>query len=163
MSEHTTIIREATEADVPVILTLIKELAEYEKLSDIVEATEESLAEVLFGKFPVAEALVAFHGDELAGYAIFFHSVSTFVGRAGIYLEDIYVRPSLRGKGIGKTLFATVARTARDRKCARMEWQVLRWNKPAIDFYEAHGAESLDAWVTMRLSGDSLSDVAAGE
>jgi GNAT superfamily N-acetyltransferase len=157
------LIREATEADVPMILTLIKELAEYEKLTDILMATEESLSEVLFGKCPVAEALVAFYDDEPAAYAIFFHSVSTFLGRAGIYLEDIYVRPHLRGKGIGKTLFATVARIARDRKCGRMEWQVLRWNKPAIDFYEAHGAESMDGWVTMRLAGESLGKVAAGE
>jgi GNAT superfamily N-acetyltransferase len=156
-------IREATEADLPVILDLIRELAEYEKLTHIFEVTEDSLREVLFGEHPVAEALVAFYDGEPAAYAIFFHSLSTFLGRAGIYLEDLYVRPHLRGKGIGKTLFATVARIARDRKCGRMEWQVLRWNRTAIDFYEAHGAESLEGWVTMRLVGESLENVAAGE
>jgi GNAT superfamily N-acetyltransferase len=157
------IIREATRADVPAILALIKELADYEKLSHIVEATEESLSEVLFGERPVAEALIAFHEGEPAGYAIFFHSVSTFLGRAGIYLEDLYVRPHLRGKGIGKALFAAVARIARDRNSGRLEWQVLRWNSTAIDFYDAHGAESLDGWVTMRLAGDALDAVAAGD
>lgn len=154
------IIREATRADVPVILTLIKELAEYEKLSHIVEATEDSLGESLFGDNPPAEALVAFYEGEPAAYAIFFHSFSTFLGRAGIYLEDIYVRPHLRGKGIGKTLFARVARIACERSSGRMEWSVLKWNRTAIDFYEAHGAEPLDEWVMMRLMGDALEKVA---
>lgn len=155
-------IREANESDVSVILTLIKELAEYEKLSHIVETTEQSLSEVLFGENPVAEALVAYYEGEPAAYALFFHSVSSFLGRAGIYLEDIYVRPHLRGKGIGKVLFQTVARIACDRNSGRMEWSVLKWNKTALDFYEAHGAEPLDEWVMMRLTGESLSKVAAG-
>ena len=156
-------IREATEADLPVILDLIKELADYEKLSHIVEATVDSLREVLFGANPAAEALVAFYEDKPAAYALFFHSVSSFLGRAGIYLEDIYVRPHLRGKGIGKTLFSKVAQIARERNSGRMEWSVLKWNKSAIDFYEAHGAEPLDGWVMMRLTGGSLEKVAVGE
>ncbi len=156
-------IRPAREADVSVILMLIKELAEYEKLSDMVEATEESLAEVLFGEKPVAEALVAYWDGEPAAYALFFHSVSTFLGRAGIYLEDIYVRPHLRAKGIGKRLFQAVAQIACERHSGRMEWCVLKWNKPAIDFYEAHGAAALDEWTMMRLTGDSLSKVASGD
>jgi GNAT superfamily N-acetyltransferase len=154
------LIREATPGDIGLILTLIKELAEYEKLTHTLFATQESMNEALFGERPVAEALVAYYDDEPAGYAIYFHSMSTFLGRAGLYLEDIYVRPHLRGKGIGKTLFSIVANIAVERKCGRMEWQVLRWNQPAIDFYEAHGAEPLDGWLTMRLTGESLSKLA---
>lgn len=153
-------IREATEADIPVLLSLIRELAEYEKLTDIFVATEEMYKEALFGKCPVAEALVAFYDGEPAAYSIFFANFSTFLGRAGIYLEDIYVRPNLRGKGIGKTLFATVAKIAHDRNAGRLEWCVLKWNKTAIDFYEAHGAEPMDEWTTMRLTGEALARVA---
>ena len=160
LSETGLTIREATPEDIPLMLTLIKELAEYEKLTHTLEATEESMREALFAGRPAAEALMAFYNDEPAGYAIFFHSVSTFLGKAGLYLEDIYVRPHLRGKGIGKAMFVNIARIAAQRKCGRMEWQVLRWNQPAIDFYEALGAEAMDGWLTMRLAGDSLNDVA---
>ena len=156
-------IRKAVEADVPAIVMLIKELAEYEKLSDMVEVTDESLTEVLFGERPVAEALVAYYDGEPAAYALFFHNVSTFLGRAGIYLEDIYVRPHLRAKGIGNKLFKSVARIAFERKCGRMEWSVLKWNKPAIDFYEAHGAAELDKWTMMQLAGESLRKAASDE
>lgn len=154
------VIREAVHDDLPTILTLIKELAEYEKLTHTLEATEQSLGEALFGQRPVAEALVVFYDGQPAAYAIFFHSMSTFLGRAGLYLEDIYVRPHLRGKGIGKAVFKTVAGIAEQRKCGRMEWQVLRWNESAIDFYEAHGAEPLDGWLTMRLTSEAISKVA---
>ncbi len=154
------VIREAAHDDIPMILTLIKELAEYEKLTHTLEATEQSLGEVLFGQNPAAEALVAFYDGQPAAYAIFFHSMSTFLGRAGLYLEDIYVRPQLRGKGIGKAMFKMVASIAEKRNCGRMEWQVLRWNQPAIDFYEAHGAEPLDGWLTMRLTSEAISRVA---
>ncbi len=154
------IIREATPDDVALMLDLIRELADYEKLTHTLEATEESMREALFGDRPVAEALMAYFDDEPAGYAIFFHSMSTFLGRAGLYLEDIYVRPHLRGRGIGKAMFANIAHIAVQRKCGRMEWQVLRWNQPAIDFYDALGAEAMDGWLTMRLAGESLTNVA---
>jgi GNAT superfamily N-acetyltransferase len=153
-------IRQATEADIPALLGLIRELSEYEKLSHLVVATEESYRQALFGARPVAEALMAFYEGEPVGYAIYFPSFSTFLGRAGLYLEDIYVRPQTRGKGIGKKLFAAVARIARDRDCGRFEWCVLKWNTPAIEFYQALGAESLDGWLMMRLEGDSLARVA---
>jgi GNAT superfamily N-acetyltransferase len=154
------VIRDAVQEDIPMILTLIRELAEYEKLTHTLEATEQSLSETLFGKCPAAEALVAFYDGQPAAYAIFFHSMSTFLGRAGLYLEDIYVRPHLRSKGIGKAMFKTVASIAEKRNCGRMEWQVLRWNQPAIDFYKAHGAEPLDEWLTMRLTSEGLAKVA---
>jgi GNAT superfamily N-acetyltransferase len=154
------VIREATESDIPALLGLIRELAEYEKLTHILVATEEMYREALFGAKPVAEALLAFVEGEAVGYAIFFHNFSTFLGRAGLYLEDIYVRPQTRGKGVGKKLFATVARIAKDRNCGRYEWCVLKWNTPSIEFYEALGAESLDGWLMMRLDGDALAKVA---
>lgn len=159
------VIRPATESDIPALLGLIWELAEYEKLTHIMVATEEQYKEALFGAKPVAEALMAFVDGEAVGYAIFFHNFSTFLGRAGIYLEDIYVRPQVRGRGVGKKLFATVARIARERNCGRYEWCVLKWNTPSIDFYKALGAESLDGWLMMRLDGDALAKVAdlAGE
>lgn len=153
-------IREATESDIPSLLKLIRELAEYEKLTHILVATEELYKEALFGERPVAEALMAFYEGEPVGYAVFFHDFSTFLGRAGLYLEDIYVRPETRGKGVGKKLFATVARIARDRNCGRYEWCVLKWNTPSIEFYDALGAESLDGWLMMRLDGDALAKVA---
>jgi GNAT superfamily N-acetyltransferase len=153
-------IREANKQDIPALLALIRELSEYEKLSHLVVATEESYRQALFGETPVAEALMAFYAGEPVGYAIYFRSFSTFLGRAGLYLEDIYVRPETRGKGIGKKLFVAVARIARDRDCGRFEWCVLKWNTPAIEFYDALGAESLDGWLMMRLTGESLAKVA---
>lgn len=154
------IIREATEADIPALLTLINELAAYEKLTHLVVATEESYKEALFGANPAAEALIALSDGKPVGYAIFFRNFSTFLGRPGIYLEDIYVRPEARGKGIGKKLFCAVAKTAYDRDCGRMEWCVLKWNTPSIEFYDALGAESMDDWLLMRLTGDALGKVA---
>ncbi len=154
------VIRSATAADIPQIMALIRELAEYEKLSHEVEATEESLRELLFGPCPAAEALFAEYDGEPAGYALYFTSVSTFLGRRGIYLEDIYVRPHLRRQGIGKTLLIKVVQIAVERGCGRLEWCALNWNTPAIDFYKGIGAVPLEDWTTFRLTGDALMNVA---
>jgi len=149
-------IREATRADVPLILTFIRELAEYEKLLHEVEATEADLAETLFGARPYAEVVIAESEGNPAGFALFFHNYSTFAGRPGIYLEDLYIRPEARGKGIGRALLAHLAETALTRSCARLEWAVLDWNRPAIGFYESLGAKAMDEWTVYRLSGETL-------
>lgn len=149
-------IRPARRKDVPGIARLIRGLAEYEKLSDAVRLDEPRLAESLFGPRPYAEVLVAEEGRRLVGYALFFHSFSTFLARPGIYLEDLFVEPAERGKGHGKALFAAVARIALKRKCARLEWAVLDWNTPAIGFYRALGAEPLSGWTTYRMTGEPL-------
>src|SRR5215211_5990813 len=151
-------IRAATEDDVPLILSLIKELAEYERLSHEVRATEELLRNSLFGERRVAEALLGYLEDDPAGLALFFHNFSTFLARPGIYLEDLYVRPELRGAGIGKALLARLALLAMERNCGRVEWAVLNWNEPAIRFYQSLGALPQDQWTVYRLTGD-----AAGE
>lgn len=151
----------ATQADVPVILALIRELAEYERLADEVVATEAILEETLFGERRYAEVLLAYLGNEPAGYALFFHSFSTFLGRPGIYLEDIYVKPQYRGSGIGTTLLSKLARLAAERKCGRMEWAVLNWNEPSIGFYKSLGARPMDEWTVYRLTGDQLSRLGA--
>lgn len=156
------VIREAVEADISALLGLVRELAEYEKLTHMLIATEEMYREALFGERPVVEALMAIYDGKPVGYALFFHNFSSFLGRAGIYLEDVYVQPAMRGKGIGKKLFTTVARIAKERNCGRYEWCVLKWNKPSIEFYEALGAEALDEWQMMRLTGPALDKVAAG-
>lgn len=148
-------IRDAAERDIPVILSLIKELAVYEKLIDDVVATEESLREWMFRK-EKAECLMAEYKGEAVGYALYFHNFSTFAGRAGIYLEDIYVSPKVRGLGIGKALFEKVAAIAVERKCGRMEWCCLDWNQPSINFYLSMGAKPLDDWTLYRLSGEAL-------
>ena len=153
-------IRPATAHDVPTILSLIKELAEYEHLSHEVIATQESLTDALFGPRRAGEALIAEMAGEPAGYALFFHSISTFLGRAGIYLEDLYVRPNLRGQGIGRALLKRVAQIAVDRRCGRLEWSVLNWNEPAIRFYRSLGAAPLEEWTMYRLTGDALRRVA---
>ena len=146
-------IRAATPADVPVIVSLIRELAEYEKAAPgALSLTEDLLHESLFGVRPAVEALIASLGDEVAGYALFFHNFSSWRGKRGLFLEDIFVRPERRGRGIGKSLFVEVQRIARERGCARMEWLVLDWNQTAIDFYKAQGAEPLDGWTTFRLN-----------
>lgn len=150
------IIRPAVSGDVPAIHSLVRGLAEYEHLTDMFIATEEQFREALFGECPVAEALIAIYAGQPVGYTIFFHSFSTFLGKAGIYLEDIYVKPEYRGKGIGKAMFISVARLASERGCGRMEWSALNWNKPAIDFYEAHGAKQLNEWTMFRLTSDEL-------
>lgn len=154
MSEIT--MREATEYDVPLILQFIRELADYEKLLHAVEATEDALRESLFGARPAAEVLLAYDGDAPAGFALFFHNFSTFVGRPGLYLEDLYVKPQFRGRGIGKTLFRELAKIAKHRHCGRMEWAVLDWNRPAISFYERLGARSVDEWTIFRMTDEQF-------
>ncbi len=146
----------ATESDVPLILSFVRKLAEYEKLSHEVVATEEGLREGLFGARRAAEVLLAYWNDQPAGFALFFHNFSTFVGKPGIYLEDLFVEPSHRGRGIGKALLAKVARIANERGCGRLEWAVLDWNHPAIEFYRSVGAVAMDEWTVFRLAGDSL-------
>jgi len=153
-------IRPATPDDVPTIYSFILELAEYERLRHIVTATETDIREALFSRPPVAEALLAFHEGQPVGFALFFRSFSTFVGRPGLYLEDIYVKPEMRGKGIGRALLVRLAKIAQERRCGRMEWSVLDWNRPAIDFYKNLGAESLNEWTVFRLSGDNLNALA---
>lgn len=149
-------IRGAGRADCRLILTLIGELAEYERLAHEVVANESLLAEHLFGERPAAEVLIAEIGGEAAGFALFFTSFSTFLGRPGLYLEDLYVRPAQRGQGVGAALLQTVARLALERGCGRLEWSVLDWNTPAIGFYRALGAEPMDEWTTYRVTGAAL-------
>jgi GNAT superfamily N-acetyltransferase len=153
-------IRPAQPRDVPVILGLIRALAEYERLLDQVSATEAALHESLFGARPYAEALLAWRGDEAAGFALYFHNYSTFLAKPGIYLEDLFVQPAYRKHGIGKALLAEVARIAVARGCGRLEWAVLDWNAPAIAFYESLGARPLKEWIVNRLSGEALQALA---
>ena len=149
-------IRAATPADVPVILRLVRELAEYERESDAVVATEAMLDEALFGPTPAAEAVIAEIDGVPCGFALFFHNFSTWTGRRGLYLEDLYVTPEARGTGLGKAMLAHLAGIALDRGCARFEWAVLDWNAPAIAFYDAVAAESMDEWTVRRVTGDAL-------
>jgi GNAT superfamily N-acetyltransferase len=153
----------ATERDVPLILSFIRKLAEYEKLAHQVIATEELLREQLFGSRPMAEVILAHWNDEPAGFALFFHNFSTFLARPGIYLEDLFVDPPHRGKGIGKALLARLARLAVERECGRFEWAVLDWNQPAIDFYRSLGATPLDDWTLFRVTGEALHRLAESE
>src|SRR5271166_5559353 len=146
----------ATEADTGVILELIRGLAEYEKLSHQVIATEERLRQSLFGAHPAAEVLLANYGEECAGFALFFQNYSTFLAQPGIYLEDLFVKPHLRGKGIGLALLAQLASLAVARGCGRMEWEVLDWNEPSINFYKKLGAVPMDDWTRYRLTGPVL-------
>jgi GNAT superfamily N-acetyltransferase len=155
-------VREASADDVPLILTLIGELAEYERLSHEVVATEDSLQEWLFGDKPVAEVLIAESGTEAAGFALFFHSFSTFLGRPGIYLEDLYVRPAFRGRGMGKAMLVHLAKLAKERGCGRLEWSVLDWNEPSIRFYASLGAVAMNDWTVHRVTGEALDRLAAG-
>lgn len=148
-------IRLAEPADTPLILRFIKELAEYEKLANEVVATKEILEETLFGERSYAEVIIAEYNNEPVGYTLFFHNFSTFLGRPGLYIEDIYVTPEYRGKGIGQALLSCCARLAKERKCGRMEWWVLKWN-PARKFYEKIGAEAMDEWVVYRLTGEAM-------
>jgi GNAT superfamily N-acetyltransferase len=155
-------IERATEADVPLILRLIKELAEYERMADLVVATEDGLRETLFGARPSAEVLIAREGDEPAGFALFFHNYSTFLGRPGLYLEDLFVVPKFRGRGHGRALLERLAAIAVERNCGRFEWSVLDWNEPAIGFYKKLGAKPLDDWTIFRVAGDDLRKLASG-
>ena len=153
-------IRPATEDDVPIILSLIRELAAYERLSHEVVATEGLLRESLFGERRGAEVLIACCKGAPAGFALFFHSFSTFLGRPGIYLEDLYVKPEFRGRGIGRALLAHLARLAKGRGCGRLEWAVLDWNEPAIKLYKSIGAVPMDEWTVYRLTGEALETLA---
>ena len=155
-------IEPATEADVPAILRLIKGLAEYEKMADEVAATEQRLRDTLFGPRRFAEVVVGYAGTEPAGFAVFFHNFSTFLGAPGLYLEDIFVEPRWRGHGFGKALLAHVAQAAVARGCGRLEWSVLDWNEPAIGFYKKLGARPMDGWTTYRMTGDALAALAGG-
>jgi GNAT superfamily N-acetyltransferase len=156
-------IRPAASTDTPLILELIRALAEYEKLADACVATEEQLAETLFGPKPYAEAIIAEWDRAPAGFALYFHNYSTFLAQPGIYLEDLFVKPELRGKGIGKALLAALAQIAGERKCGRLEWAVLDWNEPSIGFYKKLGAKPLDDWTTFRITGPGLAKLARGE
>ncbi|WP_445766363.1 GNAT family N-acetyltransferase [Rheinheimera sp.] len=149
-------LRLATEQDVPTILAFINGLAEYEKLADQVVATEQQLRTTLFGDKPYAEVVLAEYGQHAAGFALFFHNYSTFLAKPGIYLEDLFVLPEYRGKGIGKVLLSYLAKLAVQRDCGRLEWSVLDWNQPAIDFYQAQGATMLHDWRINRVTGDAL-------
>jgi len=148
----------ATERDVPQILELIKGLAEYERLSHLVEATEDRLRRTLFGDRPAGEVWLAYTGEECAGFALFFTNYSTFLARPGLYLEDVFVKPHLRRKGIGLALLKKLAALARERDYGRMEWSVLDWNEPAINFYKKLGAVPLEEWTMFRLTGESLAN-----
>ncbi len=153
-------IRSARPGEESLLLDLIRELAVYERLEHAVEATPEMLAEALHGDDAVAECLLADWEGETVGFALFFRNFSTFVGRPGLYLEDLYVRPSHRGRGIGKALLLTLAGIARERGYGRMEWRVLDWNQPAIEFYRSLGAEPMDDWTVYRLDRQALSALA---
>ncbi|HJT33647.1 MAG TPA: GNAT family N-acetyltransferase [Pirellulales bacterium] len=155
------IIRAATAADAPAICGLIRALAEYERLTHEVLFDEAQVTEHLFGARPFAEVLLAEENGQVAGFALFFHNFSTFVGRPGIYLEDLFVLSEHRGRGYGKALFQTVARVAVERGCGRMEWTALNWNEPAIEFYRSFGAVPMSEWTTYRLTGEKLAAAAA--
>jgi GNAT superfamily N-acetyltransferase len=158
--DFSVMISPATETDIPIILSLIRGLAEYEKLSHEVVATEALLLEHLFGPRPVAEVRIARLDETVAGFALYFHNFSTFLGRPGIYLEDIFVRPEFRGRGVGRALLKEVARVAAERKCGRLEWSVLDWNEPAIKFYQSLGAKPMSEWTIYRMTGDAIRKLA---
>ncbi|ALK29752.1 GNAT family N-acetyltransferase [Burkholderia plantarii] len=153
-------IRDAAPSDVAALIALTRELAEFESLTHLFVATEADLADALFGKNPAAGALVATHDDDLVGYALYFQNYSTFVGKRGLYLEDLYVKPACRGTGLGTRLLRAVAALAVERRCGRFEWTVLDWNRQAIDFYERMGAVVLPDWRVVRVTGDALDALA---
>ena len=156
-------IRPAGVGDVPIILELIRDLATYERAPDEVTATEEQLVDVLFGERPVAEVLLAFEAESPVGFAVYFYNFSTWLGRPGLYLEDLFVKPEKRGKGYGRALLVELAKIARERACGRMEWAVLDWNEPAIKFYRALGAQSMHEWTVFRLTRDEIASLANSE
>ncbi|MGH9801374.1 MAG: GNAT family N-acetyltransferase [Blastocatellia bacterium] len=154
------VIRQATEADVPLILQFIRGLAEYEKLSHEVVADEATLRRTLFGERRVAEVVIGYDNDRAVCFALFFHNFSTFLGKPGIYLEDLFVNPDQRGKGFGKAMLVYLAKLAVERECGRLEWSVLDWNEPAINFYKSLGAKPMDEWTMFRVTGDALTQLA---
>jgi GNAT superfamily N-acetyltransferase len=153
-------IRATVESDVPLVLQFIRDLAVFERLEHLVVCTEEQLRGVLFGQRRYAEVLIGEEDGTPAGFALFFHNFSTFLGRPGIYLEDLFVKPEMRGRGYGKALLASLARIAQERECGRVEWAVLDWNEPSINFYKSLGAAPLDDWRILRLTGDALKTLA---
>ena len=153
-------IRRAAVDDVPLIMQLIRELAEYERAPKDVVATEPQLREVLFGEKPSAEVLLAFASDQPVGFAVYFFNFSTWLGRPGLYLEDLFVKPEVRGKGYGRALLTRLAQIAQERGCGRMEWAVLTWNEPAIQFYRKLGAKPMDEWTVFRLTSDGIAALA---
>ncbi len=153
-------LKHATKEDVPVILDLIKGIAAYEKMSHEVVATEELLGDHLFGERSYAEVIIGYEQDVPVGFALFFHNFSTFTGKPGLYLEDLFVYEDYRGKGYGKALLLYLATIARERKCGRFEWVVLDWNKPAIDFYNSLGAKQMKEWIITRVSEEHISGLA---
>ena len=161
MAERVT-IRPAAEHEMALVLAFIRELAAYEHLADQVVATEADLAKAVTGPRPYAEIVLGCLDGAAVGFALFFHNFSTFRGKPGIYLEDLYVRPAARGHGVGKQLLTWLARTALERGCARLEWAVLDWNEPAIGFYHSLGAVALDDWTVMRMTGAPLERLARG-
>jgi GNAT superfamily N-acetyltransferase len=156
-------VRAATAADVPLVLAFIRELAVYERLEHQVVATQADLTTALFGARPYAEVVFACLDGREVGFALFFHNFSTFLGKPGIYLEDLFVRPESRGRGIGKRLLAWLAALALERGCARLDWAVLDWNEPSIGFYKGLGPVALDDWMTMRLTGAALGRLAGAD
>jgi GNAT superfamily N-acetyltransferase len=158
MEKGNVFIRKAVREDAELVLDFIKGIARYEKMEDEVEATVEMIEEQLFDKRR-AEVIFAVENGREVGFALFFHNFSTFVGRSGLYLEDLFVLPEYRGRGYGKALFLELVRIARERNCGRMEWVCLDWNKPSIDFYRSMGAVPLDEWTTYRLAGEALAEL----
>ena len=160
LNTQTLSIRQATRADVPLVLSFVKDLAEYEKLSHLVVATEQVIAEELFGPKSHTEVLLGYSGAEPAAFAVYFHNFSTFLGKKGLYLEDLYVRPAHRRRGFGRAMLLQVARIAAERNCGRLEWSVLDWNEPAIFFYETLGATIMHEWKQVRVTGAALEKLA---
>jgi GNAT superfamily N-acetyltransferase len=154
------VIRHAEKKDVGLIYSLIRDLAEYEKMLDEMVATEELLEKYLFGKKKSVEVVLGYYNDVPAGFALFFHNFSTFVGKPGLYLEDLYIKPEYRGKGFGKALLAYLAKLAVERDCGRYEWVVLNWNEPSLEFYKSLGARIMDEWLIHRVSGNALQKLA---
>jgi GNAT superfamily N-acetyltransferase len=155
-------IKPASIDDVPLLLSLIKELAEYERLSSEVIATEDSLQKTLFTQNSHAEVVIGYLDNKPVSFALFFHNYSTFLGKSGLYLEDLYVKPECRNQGIGKKMLSYLAHLAKSRNCGRLEWSVLDWNAPAINFYQNLGAKPMDEWTVFRLTGDALDKLAIG-
>ena len=160
MNAQTLTIRQATRTDVPLVLSFVKDLAEYEKLGHLVVATEQVIAEELFGPKSHTEVLLGHVGDEPVAFAVYFHNFSTFLGRKGLYLEDLFVLPAYRRRGFGRSMLLNLARIAAERKCGRFEWSVLDWNEPAIFFYETLGATIMHEWKLVRVTGEALEKMA---